>query len=170
MPATVSIDGATKLIVISDTGDVTISAKDIYSRWKDWVIDNPQWVNAFRTFGNDPLGGGIYAGDYYFLNNTDGWRIKPEEKDHILTITGNLFAEDANIDIFQQTTGAYNVQIVQKVSSLTQTSAGANPADIADAVWDELKSGHTTANTTGKILQDLETIARQIKALSAANL
>jgi hypothetical protein len=170
MPATVSIDGATKLIVISDTGDVTISAKDIYSRWKDWVIDNPQWVNAFRTFGNDPLGGGIYAGDYYFLNNTDGWRIKPEEKDHILTITGNLFAEDAGIDIFQQTVGAYNVQIVQKVSSLTQTAGGSNAADIADAVWDELKAGHTTANTTGKILQDLETIARQIKALSAANL
>lgn len=43
-------------------------------------------------------------------------------------------------------------------------------ANIPDAVWDELKTTHTTASSYGKIVQDLETIAKQIKALTSANL
>jgi len=42
--------------------------------------------------------------------------------------------------------------------------------NIPDAVWDELKTTHTTASSYGKIVQDLETIAKQIKGLTAANL
>lgn len=41
---------------------------------------------------------------------------------------------------------------------------------LPDAIWDELKTGHTSSNTYGRILQDLENLAKQIKALSAANL
>ena len=43
-------------------------------------------------------------------------------------------------------------------------------ANIPDSVWDELKASHTTANSYGKIVQDLETLAKQIKALTSANL
>lgn len=43
-------------------------------------------------------------------------------------------------------------------------------ANIPDSVWDELKTSHTTASSYGKIVQDLETLAKQIKALTAANL
>lgn len=35
-------------------------------------------------------------------------------------------------------------------------SGGATAAEIADAVWDETKSSHTTAGTFGKSLQDTE--------------
>jgi hypothetical protein len=123
MGAIITIDGATKTIVISDSGDVTVTAKEIYSRWKDWVLaGNTQWVEAFRTFGGDPLGGGIFAGDYYFLNNVAGWRIKPEEKNHKLTINGNLYGEDPDADIFIPTVGNFNVVIKQGYSSLTQTA------------------------------------------------
>jgi hypothetical protein len=41
-------------------------------------------------------------------------------------------------------------------------------ANIPDSVWDELKTTHTTASTYGKIVQDLETLAKQIKALTSA--
>ncbi len=41
---------------------------------------------------------------------------------------------------------------------------------LPDAIWDEIKSGHTSSNTYGKIIQDLESLAKQIKSLSAANL
>lgn len=37
------------------------------------------------------------------------------------------------------------------------TADVSSAAEIADAVWDEAKSGHTTADTFGKILQDVET-------------
>lgn len=43
-------------------------------------------------------------------------------------------------------------------------------ANIPDSVWDELKASHTTNNTYGKIVQDLEALAKQIKALTSAGL
>lgn len=43
-------------------------------------------------------------------------------------------------------------------------------ANIPDSVWDELKATHNTADSYGKIVQDLETLAKQIKALTSANL
>jgi len=45
-----------------------------------------------------------------------------------------------------------------------------NSSGIANAVWDELKAGHTTADTYGKIVQDLETLIKQVKSLTAAQL
>lgn len=43
-------------------------------------------------------------------------------------------------------------------------------SNIPDSVWDELKATHTTASSYGKIVQDLETLAKQIKGLTAAQL
>lgn len=43
-------------------------------------------------------------------------------------------------------------------------------SNIPDSVWDELKTTHTTASSYGKIIQDLETLSKQIKALTAAQL
>lgn len=41
-------------------------------------------------------------------------------------------------------------------------------ANIPDSVWDELKAGHTTTNSYGKIVQDIEKITKQIKLLTLA--
>ena len=41
---------------------------------------------------------------------------------------------------------------------------------IAVAVWDELQAGHITEDTYGKIVSDLEILAKQIKSLTAAQL
>ena len=43
-------------------------------------------------------------------------------------------------------------------------------ANIPDSVWDELKTTHNTSSSYGKIVQDLETLAKQIKALTSAQL
>ena len=43
-------------------------------------------------------------------------------------------------------------------------------SNIPDEVWNELKTTHTTASSYGKIIQDLEILAKQIKALTAAQL
>ncbi len=40
---------------------------------------------------------------------------------------------------------------------------------IADAVWNELKSGHITADTFGKIVQDLEVLVDELHKLRGAN-
>lgn len=42
--------------------------------------------------------------------------------------------------------------------------------NIPASVWDELKNSHTTASSYGKIIQDLETLAKQIKGLTSAQM
>jgi hypothetical protein len=41
---------------------------------------------------------------------------------------------------------------------------------IPDSVWNELKTTHTVGSSYGKIVQDLEKLSKQIKALTAAGL
>ena len=43
-------------------------------------------------------------------------------------------------------------------------------SNIPDSVWNELKTTHTTDSSYGKIVQDLEKLSKQIKALTAAGL
>ena len=130
-----SFDGANRLITLT-TGTTSFSAQDLYSRWKDWAAtdDNSKYVEAFRTIGGDPLGGAVTAGDYYFLNNAEGWRIRPQEADHSLSIDGNLYGEDPALPIFSPTIGSYNVLVTRSLSSLTQT---ATTSQVAGAILDE---------------------------------
>lgn len=53
---------------------------------------------------------------------------------------------------------------------LNNAGGGATPSTIAAAVWDELKNSHNTPDSYGKIVQDLEALVKQIKALTSANL
>jgi hypothetical protein len=115
-----TFDGVNRLVIM-DTGETDITAKAMYSAWKDWVASgNGGYFPAFRTIGGDPLGGGLLAGDYYFLQTQDGWRIRPYEGNHTLVIFGNLFPDSADT-LFVNTLGVFRVQIQQKLSSLTQT-------------------------------------------------
>ena len=121
----ITFDGPNKVISYDDAGAaVAIAARDLYSRWKDWVAaGNAQYPPAFRTIGGDPLGGSVVAGDYYFLNNTDGWRLRPKEADHELVIAGNLYGENPALPVFAPTVGDFNVLVQRSLSSLTQTVA-----------------------------------------------
>jgi hypothetical protein len=137
-------DGANRLIVLT-LGTTAFAASDLYSKWKEWVAaGNASFPPAFRTIGGDPLGGGVAAGDYYFLNNVDGWQIRPQEANHELTVSGNLYGENPALPVFTPTLGAFNVLITRSVSSLTQTVAtgsGPTPSEIATAVRSSLESG-----------------------------
>jgi hypothetical protein len=85
---TTSFDGTAKEITISND-ILSITVQSIYSDWKDWVMLNPGYEQAFRVVGGDPIGGGLYAGVIYFLMN--GWKIVI---DHTLTIDGILYSDD----------------------------------------------------------------------------
>ena len=99
----IQIDGATKRIILDSAN---VSASQIWSAWVDWREANPQWTLAFRQAGGDALGGGLYIPPYFFLQA--GWKVRPMEADHQLSITGNLFTEDGSSPIVN-TLGNYNV-------------------------------------------------------------
>jgi hypothetical protein len=128
-----AFDGATKRITLDSAA---ITAAEIWSRWCDWHASNPQWPLAFRQVGGDALGGGLYIPPYFFLLN--GWRVRPMESSHNLTITGNLFVEGGGVPVVA-TLGTYQVNVnytvpVQAQGISTSGSTGPSAADIAAAI------------------------------------
>lgn len=119
----IAFDGSARIIQIGG-GQTAVGAAEIYSAWKDWVLaGNAQYPPAFRSIGGDPLGGGISAGAYFFLNNADGWRLRPEAVAHELVISGNLYGENAALPVFLPPAADVQVLVRLAVSSLTQQVA-----------------------------------------------
>lgn len=71
----VTFDGDQKLITVSEFVTEIGVKPELYSDWKEWakLYDNSKFLPAFRTTGGDPVGGGLYSGDIYFMTN--GWKV-----------------------------------------------------------------------------------------------
>jgi len=169
-----SFDGATKTINLT-SGTVVLDVKDLWSRYVEWLEtgSNSRWQIAMSQIGGNDIDitSGTKVPIYIYLTNS--WKIKPQEVNHTLNVTSGVLLVDGGGDPFIDTLGAYTVRInyAQPVQAITvSTGGGGDPAVIADAIWDELKTSHTTANTFGKIIQDMEVLTKQIKSLTAAQL
>jgi hypothetical protein len=145
----ISFDPANKRIVL-DSASVT--AMEVYSRWCDWVAaaDNAKHPPAFRAVGGDDLGGGLSIPPYYFLAN--GWRVRPMEANHNLTITGNLFVEGGGVPVVS-TLGTFQVNVnytvpVQAQGISTSGGSGASAAAIAAELLAALQSTAIPVNVT----------------------
>lgn len=130
----ITLDGANKRIIL-DSASVT--AAGIWSAWADWHGSNTEWPLAFRQVGGDALGGGLFIPAYFFLMN--GWRVRPMESSHNLTITGNLFVEGGGVPVVN-TIGTYQVNVnytvpVQAQGISTSGSTAPTAEENAAAVW-----------------------------------
>lgn len=114
-----TFDGPNKLIILT-SGTTTVDVKVLYSAWKDWVLlsNNAAFLQAFSAIGGDPLVGGQFLGSTYFLEN--GWKIRPQEANHTLVVSGNLYARDGSSP-FVSTVGSFNVTINLSTSNLVDT-------------------------------------------------
>ena len=158
----VTFDPINSLIIVN-YGETEIDAQiDLYSDWKEWIrqSDNSKYLAAFRTTGGDPLVGTQFISPYFFLTN--GWRIRPHEADHLLTIEGSIFV-DGGGNLVVPTVGNYTVlvTVLSSSRSITDivTSSGIEASvsdqdklDIADRVWDETLSVHQGVGSTGEAL------------------
>ena len=113
----VTFDGINRTITVNP-GIEEISVKtDIYSDWKEWALidQNSAFPPAIRVTGGDPIGGGLFTGDVYFMINN--WRIVV---DHSCIIDGVIYSDNYPSP-FVPISGT---QIVtNKVSQLVQTVA-----------------------------------------------
>jgi len=151
----VTFNGSTKRIVVN-SGESSIDIKlDVYSAWKDWVLlsDNSKYQPAIRVTGGDPIGGGLYTGDVYFLINN--WRIEFSEP---CEVSGVIYSDDYPSPFI----AASGTNIVtNKVSSLVQTvsTAGGSGATAAE-VWDYLIANADTPGSIGERITKLLTVAK----------
>ncbi len=117
----VTFDGVNRIITEVSTGtDNEISVAEVYSRWKLYVKANPQFLQAMSVVGGDPITPTQNLGATFFLEN--GWRIRPAEFSHKLTMVGNLFTREPGQSPFVDTIGAFTVNTETRVSSLVDSS------------------------------------------------
>ncbi len=129
----ITLDGATRRIILDSA---SVSAAQIWSAWVDWHEANQQWPLAFQLVGGNALGGGLFIPPYFFLMN--GWRVRPMEASHNLTITGNLFVDGGGVPVVP-TLGTFQVNVnytvpVQAQGIATSGSTGPTASEIAAAV------------------------------------
>ena len=141
MPAIVTFDPTNLRIIEINTGSPlvnTISIREIYSEWKDWLLADPTrkgYPQAFRYVGADPVSDTEELGSTFFL--LFPWKIRPAEYDHELILEGNIFTDPAGESPVVPTLSPYTLSVVFKVSTLVETTGGTalSPAETADAVW-----------------------------------
>jgi hypothetical protein len=78
----------------------------------------------------------LFIPPYFFLMN--GWRVRPMNSDHNLTITGNLFVDGGGVPVVA-TASVHQVNVnytvpVQAQGISTSGSTGPSAADIAAAI------------------------------------
>jgi hypothetical protein len=115
--ASITFNGTAKTITIGyDAAITSVQTIDIYSRWKDWVLDgNAQYQAAFGdSVGGEDLGGGLFTGSFFFLRNDIGWRIVPANTDHELRVIGGLYPTDASAAIFSPPASANVLAVIQR--------------------------------------------------------
>jgi hypothetical protein len=128
MSEVVTFSGAERLISVNAGVTEIDVERDVYSAWKRWLAadaENSKWPQAMRTVGGDPLSETKDLGATFFLMN--GWRIRPQEANHWLTVNGNLYTDPAGDSPFVSTLGNYTVTISMVVSNLSDASLAQMP-------------------------------------------
>jgi len=130
----VSFDGTNKLIIVDNSITELDNRIDVYSAWKSWMTSgsNSKFSSALRTIGGDPTTGTSSVAPYFFLIN--GWKVRPYEGNHTLTLTGNLFVDEPGTygsNITVSTVGYYQV--------LTNMSTTSDATVIRDTIIEQDK-------------------------------
>jgi hypothetical protein len=130
----ISFDGATKLATLS-AGTTTLNVADLWSRWCDWYATNANWAPAMLQVGGNVIDAGAGTAIPAYIYLVDGWRVKPQEANHTLNVSGGVLLVDGGGDPFVNTTGSFIVRInySQPVQAIT-VSTGGGSAPSAEAI------------------------------------
>lgn len=154
------IPGSKLFVLNSGVTDFDVVV-DLYSDAKeDWLTNTV--LNKFKfpllAIGGQAIGGGRVISPYIMIRY--GWKVRPQETDHTLTVAGNLITDDETSP-FVNVLGNYQVEIKSIVSSNSLTASGtalsaSDLTSIINGVWDETIVGHTAAGSAAKILRDIK--------------
>lgn len=164
---TITFNGVEKHILIGYDGPVTtVTAEEIYSRWKDWVAaGNAQYEPAFaESVGGNDLGAGVALSGYFFIRNDLGWHLLHSDYDYEIRLIGDFYPADANLPFTETTPDPYSVQFIFQRSAASYVVSGSGSApsasQVANAVWGQLVSGYSGDSSMGAVLGLLMKMAR----------
>ena len=132
----ITFDPSSKRIILDST---EVTASQIWVAWVDWVVlsDNSKYLPALKQIGGDELGAGLLIPPYIFLLN--GWRVRPMESNHSLTITGNLFVDGGGVPVVN-TLGQFQINVNYTVpvqaQAISTSGSTVSASEIASATWD----------------------------------
>lgn len=155
----VVFDGQLKHIIVSESTTELNIEEDVYSAWKEWTLGvGSNYEAAIRTIGGDPTTAGNFAGDLYFLIND--WKLLYDPT--VVKVAGVLFSDDFDTAYFtSEVVPVFPAEVSSIVNKVT-AGAGSDPAAIADAVWDELISGHTNVTTFGGLVNETKFLRKAV--------
>ncbi len=122
---TPTFDGDNTLIILTVDGEWDTEI-DLYSEWKQWVklSDNSKYSPAFwrqsidqSLLSSAEIRIGTDTEAQFFLNNEEGWRIRPVEGDGETLIIGNIRRANAELPLFVPTVGMYKHLIEVEVTN-----------------------------------------------------
>ncbi len=158
MSITFDTSAAPALYIDLDPVRTHYSAREIYSRWKDWVwAGHAGWPPAFRTVGGDVTGEGEVAPRFFFIRNDLGWTIRKPDGNGEYLIDGNLIGENTSLASLSEPVGAFSPTVR---ISMTQVS-GLNTRSFWEAVISDFDQG-----TAGFIISRLLKLAEADEELT----
>lgn len=106
-------------------GDIVVDVQEIYSEWKDWNLSDAARLGyppSLLYRGKDPTNADAteFTGTTYFL--LPPWKIRPAERNHRLTLVGNLKVPDGTSPIIP-TLSSYTVVVAYETSNLVDEVA-----------------------------------------------
>ena len=147
-PLKVTFDGVNKLIYLNIQYAVFNVKIDIYSASKRWLQrrENFEYPAPLRAIGGDPLAGGLYAGDIYFLTND--WRIVVN---HQVTISGTIYNDNVLVNPYIINSGGGVIATVSNLAYAYNTTGQVVPTadEVANTVWGKAANTLTDINTVG---------------------
>lgn len=117
-------------------------ANDLYSDAKELIVANDQAIAAGvpppflesidgarkvgGSVGGNPISATQNIAAYFFLNNIDGWRIRPPEENGETVLNGNLFPLDPSLPYILPTVGGFTqlLKLVVSPQSLVTVAEG----------------------------------------------
>jgi hypothetical protein len=120
-PLIADFDFTNLIISIKASGSYN-AENDLYSDWKELVREDSTGFAAgvppafLNSVGGNDLGAGQQIAPYFFINNVDGWRLRPPEEDGETSVVGNLFPADPNTPFIVPTVGNFT-QLLRLVVS-----------------------------------------------------
>lgn len=146
-------DGPNKLITL-DTGVVSLTIQQLWSDWVRWhaTSDNGKYLPAMRLLGGDTIDAVASTTVPFYVYLQNGWRIRPQEADHTLSVSGGILLVEEGGDPFVDTLGGFTVRILyqqplEAINVGVSAAAIPTPAEIAQAVRLEMTAELSKINS-----------------------